>query len=65
MAPENLTAICEQTVYKNVGASTSHNPIGFQGLLQGQFFYISYYMIEDESSNSKYVMPFHPLGWLH
>jgi hypothetical protein len=27
---DNLTAICE-----NVGASTSHNPMGLHGLLQG------------------------------
>jgi hypothetical protein len=34
---DNLTAICELTVYrKNVGASTSHNPMGLHGLLQGQ-----------------------------
>jgi hypothetical protein len=26
---DNLTAICEPIVYKNVGASTSHNPVGF------------------------------------
>jgi hypothetical protein len=32
---DNLTAICEPTVYKNVGVSTSHNPTGLQGLLQG------------------------------
>jgi hypothetical protein len=32
---DNLTAISEQPVYKNVGASTSHNPMGFHGLLQG------------------------------
>jgi hypothetical protein len=32
---DNLTAICESIVYKNVGASTSHNPMGLHGLLQG------------------------------
>jgi hypothetical protein len=31
----NLTAICEPAVYKNVEASTSHNPMGLHGLLQG------------------------------
>jgi hypothetical protein len=30
---DNLTSICEPIV-KNVGASTSHNPIGLHGLLQ-------------------------------
>jgi hypothetical protein len=32
---DNLTAICERIVKKNVGASTSHNPMGLHGLLQG------------------------------
>jgi hypothetical protein len=31
---DNLTAISEPTVYKNVGASTSHNAMGLHGLLQ-------------------------------
>jgi hypothetical protein len=31
---DNLTAICEPIVYKTLGASTSHNPMGLQGLLQ-------------------------------
>jgi hypothetical protein len=35
---DNLTAICEPTVEENVGASTSHNPMGLHGLLQGQFY---------------------------
>jgi hypothetical protein len=30
----NLTAICEPIVYKNVEAATSHNPMGLHGLLQ-------------------------------
>jgi hypothetical protein len=30
----DLTAICEPIV-ENVGASTSHNPMGLHGLLQG------------------------------
>jgi hypothetical protein len=32
----NLTAICEQT--ENVGASTSHNPMGLHGLLHGLLY---------------------------
>jgi hypothetical protein len=32
---DNLTAICEPIVYKNVGASTSHSPMGLHGPLQG------------------------------
>jgi hypothetical protein len=32
---DNLTAISEPTVKKNVGASTSHNLMGLNGLLQG------------------------------
>jgi hypothetical protein len=32
---DNLAAICEPTVRENVGASTSHNPMGLHGLLQG------------------------------
>jgi hypothetical protein len=31
---ENLTDNCEPMLYKNVGASTSHNHMGFHGLLQ-------------------------------
>jgi hypothetical protein len=31
----NLTAICEPIVLENVTASTSRNPMGLQGLLQG------------------------------
>jgi hypothetical protein len=31
---DNFTAICEPIVYKYVGASTSHNPMGLHGLLQ-------------------------------
>jgi hypothetical protein len=30
-----FTAICKPIVYKNVGASTSHNSMGLHGLLQG------------------------------
>jgi hypothetical protein len=32
---DNLTAICEPTVLENVGASTSHIPMGLHGLLHG------------------------------
>jgi hypothetical protein len=31
----DLTAICEPIVLENVGASTTHNPVGLHGLLQG------------------------------
>jgi hypothetical protein len=32
---DNLTAIREPTLLENVGASTTHNPVGLHGLLQG------------------------------
>jgi hypothetical protein len=32
---DNLTTICEPDCLENVGASTSHNPMGLHGLLQG------------------------------
>jgi hypothetical protein len=35
----NLTAICEPMSRENVGASTSHNPMGLHGLLQGQLYF--------------------------
>jgi hypothetical protein len=35
---DNLTAICEPIVYKNVGASTSHSPMGLHGPLQGYLY---------------------------
>jgi hypothetical protein len=31
----NCIAICEPIFLANVGASTSHNPVGLHGLLQG------------------------------
>jgi hypothetical protein len=34
----NHTAICEPI--ENVAASTSHNPMGLHGLLQGQFHHL-------------------------
>jgi hypothetical protein len=37
---ENLTAICDPTL-ENVGASTSHNPMGLHGLLQGKLYLFS------------------------
>jgi hypothetical protein len=39
---DNLTAICEPIVYKNVGASTSHNPMGPHGPSQGNFYLYLY-----------------------
>jgi hypothetical protein len=38
---DNLTAIYEPDCLGNVGASTSHNPVGFYGLLQGQLYLFS------------------------
>jgi hypothetical protein len=32
---DNLTAVCEPIVQKNVGTSTSHNLMSLHGLLQG------------------------------
>jgi hypothetical protein len=32
---DNLTAIYERIVYRIYGVSTSHNPMGLHGLLQG------------------------------
>jgi hypothetical protein len=40
---DNLTAICEPIVYKNVGTSTSHSPTGLHGPLQG-YLYFNLYM---------------------
>jgi hypothetical protein len=34
----NHTAICEPDCLANVGASTSHNPTGLNGLLQGELY---------------------------
>jgi hypothetical protein len=36
---DNLTAICEPIVYKNVGASTSHSPMGLHSPLQGYLYF--------------------------
>jgi hypothetical protein len=35
---DNLTVICELICLENVGASTSHNPMGLHGLLQGYLY---------------------------
>jgi hypothetical protein len=40
--PDNLTAICEP------GSSTSHNPIGFHGLQQGQLYFTFIPVIDSE-----------------
>jgi hypothetical protein len=40
---DNLTAICEPIVYKYVGASTSHSPMGLHGPLQGYLYLYLYY----------------------
>jgi hypothetical protein len=42
---DNLTAICEPIAYKNVGASTSHNPMGLHGLLHDSFILASSVLI--------------------
>jgi hypothetical protein len=39
----NLTAICEPMSRENVEASTSHNPMGLHGLLQGQLYHFYLY----------------------
>jgi hypothetical protein len=44
---DNLTANC----VKNVGASTSHNPIVLHGLLQ-EWLYLSFYNPEDNTLHS-------------
>jgi hypothetical protein len=35
----DVTAICEAIVLRNVGASTSHNPMGLHCLLQGELYF--------------------------
>jgi hypothetical protein len=35
---DNLTAICQPIVQKNVTASTSHNPMSLYSLLQGWLY---------------------------
>jgi hypothetical protein len=37
---DNLTAICEPIVLKNVGALMSHNFMDLHGLLQGYYSYL-------------------------
>jgi hypothetical protein len=36
----SLTVICEHDSLDNMGSSTSHNPIGPHGLLQGQIYFV-------------------------
>jgi hypothetical protein len=44
---DNLTAICEPTVLRNVGASTSHNPMGLPGLIRDSFtFSFSFFWLK-------------------
>jgi hypothetical protein len=38
----DLTAICEPIVYKNVGTSTSHSPMGLHGPLQGYLYLLNF-----------------------
>jgi hypothetical protein len=49
---DNLTAICDPIVLDNVGFLTSHNPIGLQGLLQGQLYFLLYDLYNKECLNS-------------
>jgi hypothetical protein len=45
---DKFTATCKPNVYKNMRASTSHNPIGLHGRVQGyiySLFYIQSYMV--------------------
>jgi hypothetical protein len=42
-----LTAICELILQNNVGTSTSHNPMGLHGLLQGSFYLDKPYSLWD------------------
>jgi hypothetical protein len=39
---DNLIAICEPSVYKNVEASTSHSPMALRGLLERQLYRDTY-----------------------
>jgi hypothetical protein len=45
---DNLTAICEPIARENVGTSTSHNPVGRHGLLQG-YLYLFFFMFYADS----------------
>jgi hypothetical protein len=38
---DNLTAICERICLENMGAPTSHNPMGLHGLLHRKFDFLS------------------------
>jgi hypothetical protein len=35
---DNLTSICELIVWKNLGVSMSHNPMGLHSLFQGYIY---------------------------
>jgi hypothetical protein len=54
---DNLTAICEPIVLENVGASTSHNPLGLHGLLQGQFYIFSLHVMHYHDLSRMYQYP--------
>jgi hypothetical protein len=63
---DNLTVICELQCTENVGASTSHNPLGLHGLLHG---YLSLYVLvwffskcDTINLNSKW---WHPVYLVH
>jgi hypothetical protein len=40
---DKLTTICGPLVYRNVGPSTSHKPLGLHGLLQGYLYFFALY----------------------
>jgi hypothetical protein len=42
---DDLTAICEADCLDNVGASTSHNPMGLHCLLQEQLYLYLYHVV--------------------
>jgi hypothetical protein len=43
---------------ENVGGSTSHNPMGLHGLLQGYSFTFLYFSIHVHSFSQQYAHPF-------
>jgi hypothetical protein len=49
---DNLTAICPE----NVGASTSHKPMGPHALLQGQLYLVFCRLFNDAVSNSGHMV---------
>jgi hypothetical protein len=51
---DNLTAICESIVLENVGASTSHNPMGPHGCYRDSFTFCFYAKLDKNVySNNK------------